>query len=497
MRRFTLCLIVLFASNAAADDVANPLAALQMVVQEITEQSSPAIVSIARVVPSAEVPLPGDFDPFDSLENSPGNRSDGPVADGFGSGIILRVEDSRRLYVLTNHHVITGRLGRSEATDDKLFVRTVGGFTLPATVFAFDPRSDLGVLVADLNELTAETLKISPLSFGDGDNLQRGQFVIALGNPAAIVRDGTCSVQWGMISNLSRRPAPVPDQDLINSNATIHQMGNLLQLDMRLPVGMSGGAILNLKGELVGLTTALPSLQDDATPAGLAIPMTSGIRRIIETLLKGEEVEYGFLGIDPDNSAADELRLARPFLKQSRCARVSRMARKSPAAAAGLREGDLVYKVNEQLVTDQGDLVRIVGLLGPEANAELYVYRPATRQFVTLSVSLGKWPMYNDERLITSHQRHPDWRGLQVDYPTGRFRYLPDAFLSTYPSGVTITGVAGNSPAAAAGLRVGQTIDQIAGQEVGTPAEFHRVVQELKGTVTLSVSGQSAIIAEP
>lgn len=469
--------------TATADDV-DPALALQRRVVRVTAQVEPAMVSIVRVIASAESPLPADFDPFRPLRL----EESGPVADGFGSGVILKVEGSTRLLILTNHHVVTSRAGRDEAQTDRLYVRTIGGHTLPATLRAFDPRSDLAVLEAELTAVTADVLKIIPPQIGSGEDLHKGDFVLALGNPWSLARDGSCSVAAGMVGNRARRPLEKPDQDRIDSAATIHELGTLLQLDMRLPLGMSGGALVNLQGELVGLTTSLAALQGDPTAAGFAIPMTPGIRRIVESLLKGEEVEYGFLGVDPDDGYPEDLRPARPFITQATAARVGRVALKSPAALAGLEEGDQVYAVGEVSIRRGSDLVREIGLLGPGAVAVLKVFRPRNRQMLTLEVALGKWPVYDDRRLVVTHPQYPSWRGLRVDYPTGRFRYLPDSFLSVFPEGVVITDVVADSPAALAQLKPGMTIRQVAGEPVKSPAAFYAAVAASKEAVSIQLA---------
>ena len=124
--------------------------------------------------------------------------------------------------------------------------------------------------------------------------------VLSLGNPYAIARDGSASVSWGMIGNISRRPAPVRQRDLGPPEAkTIHQYGTLLQVDTRMELGTSGGALVDLRGKLVGITTSLAALEGYEKSVGFAIPIDSFSRRVIETLCRGYEVEYGFLGLTP------------------------------------------------------------------------------------------------------------------------------------------------------------------------------------------------------
>ncbi|MCA9079593.1 MAG: trypsin-like peptidase domain-containing protein [Planctomycetaceae bacterium] len=466
---------------------------LQQQIVAVTAQAEAALVSIARVVPSREVPFPADYDPFVPADAESG----GFVVDGFGSGVILKVEESSRLLILTNHHVVTGRVGVPDAEADRIYIRTVGGHTLLATLHAYDPRSDLAVLTADLKEVNAEVLKIVPPKLGDGDAIQKGQMLLVLGNSLGLARDGSCSVAWGLASGFQRRPGAREDRSPIESGKTIHELGTLLQLDLRISPGMSGGAVLNLEGELVGLTTSLADLLGDPAASGFAIPTTAGIRRVIETLLRGEEVEYGFLGIDPDRGYPEDLRPARPFVTQGTAARVGRVAHNSPAFRAGLLEGDQVYAVGERTILDPDALIREIGLLGPAAVATLRVFRPRTRKFLTIEVTLGKWPVYDDRQIVATGLRQEPWRGVQVDYATGRFRYLPDSFLSVYPQGVVVTRVEPGSPAALAGLRVGTAITRVAGAEVNSPFEFAQRTRALVDEVEVQLRTDERLMIPP
>ena len=159
--------------------------------------------------------------------------------------------------------------------------------------------------------------------------------MLSLGNPYAIARDGSASASWGMISNVSRRPAPARQHDLGTPEAkTIHQFGTLLQVDTRMELGTSGGALVNLRGELIGVTTSLAALEGYEQSVGFAIPIDSFSRRVIETLCRGYEVEYGFLGLTPIPVLPDQLRRDGRF-KQLSAVRVEQVIPNSPAAIAG------------------------------------------------------------------------------------------------------------------------------------------------------------------
>src|SRR5207253_7102267 len=123
-----------------------------------------------------------------------------------------------------------------------------------ATVKAADPWFDLALL-------KVEGAGLKPISFGDGHSVKKGAFVIALGNPYAIARDGKPSASWGIISNLQRQaPPPRTATRASDGRETLHHYGTLIQTDARLELGTSGGALVNLKGEMIGLTTSLAAL---------------------------------------------------------------------------------------------------------------------------------------------------------------------------------------------------------------------------------------------
>ncbi|REJ94872.1 MAG: PDZ domain-containing protein, partial [Planctomycetota bacterium] len=136
---------------------------------------------------------------------------------------------------------------------------------------------------------------------------------------------------------------------------------------------------------------------------------------------------------------------------------------------------------------DDIDLMRQIGLLGPDAEAELTVWREREEAIVQLRARLGKWPVYDDTKLVITATRYPEWRGMQVDYPTARKKYMPSDPLSVYRRAVVVTSVAEGSPADEAGLRVGDFIEAVQGAHVERPAEFHAASADEAGPLTLKL----------
>jgi serine protease Do len=161
----------------------------------------------------------------------------------------------------------------------------------------------------------------------------------------------------------------------------------------------------------------------------------------------------------------------------------------SPADQAGLQAGDLITSVNGVEVRSDDDLVREIGLLGPEATATIAVMRPRGGGLTRASVDvrLGKWPVYDDTAILATAKRYEPWRGMEMDYPTARRRYLTTQLFERYPQAVVVTSVAPGSPAAVAGLQEGLFISQVNGVPTPTPAEFIAATRDLSGPVAIQL----------
>ncbi|NOX53440.1 MAG: PDZ domain-containing protein [Planctomycetes bacterium] len=464
---------------------------LQKAVIRAIERAEPSVVAVARVyVPPARV-LGRPLDGFGGLVRSQDLNSPDFVPNEFGSGVALKAPDGNgELLILTNYHVVVHRgRGVSAGRADRILVRWSGSPYVTAKIVAADRRSDLAVLRPELSQAGTAAGRLKPAVLGDASALKKGQFVIVLGNPYALARDGSPSASWGLISNIRRFPAPTRSQSFPYApfRDTFERLGLILQIDVRLPLGTSGGALLNLKGELIGLTTSLAALEGYDKTSGYAIPLTPSVRRIIESLMRGQEPEYGFLGIEPGDGRIDaRIAAADPAFASTGilAVRVVRVLPNSPAARAGLATGDLILTVNGRPVHGKYDLMREVGLLEPNSIARLRVWRRLQQTLLTLPVKLGKWPLYDDRDVIVTQPRYALWRGLRVDYPTARRRFLlgPD---TRYPDAVVVTRVEKTSPAERAGLHEGDFITHVDDVPVRTPRDFYDVVTRVMGPARL------------
>ncbi len=477
------------------------LAAARAVEQQFVDviaRCEGAVVSIVRLGhPSGDERRPLRLPQRGRVNDRAIDLSSAPVT--FGSGVIIAAEaDGDDRFVLTNDHVL--RLA-GEATSanlrDPIDVQLSNHRSVRALVVASDPRSDLAVLKLNLSGTGIDPADVVPLPLGDATNARKGQLVLALGNPYAIARDGAASASWGIISNISR-PAPKQDNDQAPGNgagATIHEYGTLLHVDTRLDVGTSGGALVDLEGNLIGLTTSLAALQGYEKSVGYAIPVDDAMQRVIESLLKGYEVEYGFLGIHTEDVSPGEMQLPGGRMSAARAMFVSSG---SPAARGGLRNRDVILSINDQPVFAANDLMREIGLLGPGASARLEVWRPREGRRARADVTLGKWPVVDDSQIVATKDRYPTWRGLRVDYPTGRRRFLTSDVMEEYHHAVLILSITEESSAEAGGLRPGDFVRAVGSVSVETPQQFHDAVAALSGPVTLTrLDGTQIELADP
>lgn len=439
------------------------VAALEQAMVSAIENAQRSVVSIARVNlrgDDANRDLRADvFQPFNQpVIATPHDPTDPDfVPNEFATGVVV----DRSGLILTNYHVID--------RDSAHFVTTVDRKVFQTKIKAADPRSDLAILqIVDAVPGT----EFVPIKFGDAKRLKKGQIVISLGNPYAIARDGQASASWGIVSNLSRKA--VPRASSIEEESTLHQYGTLIQTDAKLNLGTSGGALVNLKGEMVGLTTALAATSGYEQAAGYAIPVDATFLRIIQTLKTGRDVTYGFLGVAPKNLAASEV------LKGKQGMRIERVNEGTPAKRAGLRLDDVITHVNGEPIFDADGLRLEVGKLPAASVATLTVERGG--QTFVERVTLAK---YRVRGKAIATVREPDWRGMRVDFPSAVL--LPQVLDETYESAVAVSEVAEDSPAYKAGLRVGMLITYVGNTAVDNPADFRREVAGQPGDVPLKI----------
>ncbi len=442
--------------------------ASEEVLADVIARCEKSVVAIARVRrdrPEEAVNFEIRPDPFGRRPIRPTDPEPTDpdfIPNEYGTGVVL----DRRGLILTAYHVL--------AENSDYYVTTHQRKVYRARIKAADPRSDLAVLAIDAADLV-------PIVLGDADRLRKGHWVIALGNPYAIARDGQASASWGMVSNLARKAPPEPSGPTASGKRTLHHFGTLIQTDAKLNLGTSGGPLLDRRGEMVGLTVAVAALSGLDESAGYAIPIDATFRRVIDTLRQGREVEYGFLGLQPDNLAAAET------LAGKKGIRVARIVPGTPAEKYGMKLGDLVTAVDGYPIREADAFVLAVGRLPVDSLVRLSVLRDDRSR--TVDVQLAKFPVVG-WRVVTS--RPAPWRGMRVEYPTAMVDSDPGARggMGFFDDGVIIAEVEENSPAWQAGLRPKMRVDRVDRTTVRTPREFRRAVEGQSGPVRLYLAAE-------
>ncbi len=383
------------------------------------------------------------------------------IPESFGSGIVV---DGKGL-ILTNYHVV------QDAT--KVFVRLPGGKGSYADIWAADPRSDLAVLKVQNEGI----LPLTPIPMGNADTVRRGQQVIALANPySAGQHDGHPSVSVGVISNLRRR---VPGrQPMTETNANpLYQFGILMQTDARIALGSSGGALLNMEGECIGITSSLAALAGSDAPGGFALPVNAGVRKIIDVLKKGEEVEYGYLGVSlqehqfaQEGAAIGEAQFGAPAQRE-----------------ADLQPRDVIVAIGQYPVRDTQDLFLSLGLFLAGERTTLGIRRAETGKIQKVNVTLVKYDVNDNlgKRIASSLGNRPYVGGLRVDY-TSLLAQRARPLGSVLP-GVLVVEVQKDSKAERLNILTNDIITHVAGVPVSTPAAFYEQLARQAGPTELTI----------
>jgi serine protease Do len=467
------------------EETFDPLAvalALQERFAQVVSEAEPSVVSIIRLkgrelAGTTELGGPGDPRVI-VLQRWPGRDPTDPsyIPTDYGSGVVLTSDG----LILTASHVV------EEAAE--LYVRLQDGALYKGRLWAADPRSDLAVV-----KIEASGLK--PIRMGDASTVRKGHMVLALGNPFATARDGRATASWGIVANVRRKLPPPPA--LTEEPMMLHHYGTLLQTDCRLDIGTSGGALLNLHGEMIGLITALPALHGYDQPAGFAIPIDGLMKPIVQRLTEGREVEYGFLGIRLADLSRYDPRVSglEPPVGVREGVLVEDCYPACPAYLAGLRPGDVVTEIDGKPIRTSEELIVEVGTRLAGSQVVLTVVRQGKTQKVP--VELGKYPV---GRAAVAVNKPPSWRGLRVDWVSVVLRDLPtarDRLQAVAQGAVVVREVEPGSPAARAGLREGMLITAVGKRPVRSPLEFRQEVDRWEGPVELTLETGTTVVVAP
>ncbi len=409
------------------EEPAPELLSTQRAFIEVSQKVTPAVVNISATRTARAHELGPRFeeffgnlfkDPRESPRPKPEERS-------LGSGFIL-TEDG---YILTNEHVVKG--------GGDIRVRLSDQSSYEARVVGVDERTDVAVLKIEAKE------SLPTVVLGDSDQLQVGQWALAIGNPFGL--DRTLTV--GVISATGR------------SNIGIEEYEDFIQTDASINPGNSGGPLLNIYGEVVGINTAIVA---SGQGIGFAIPVNLA-RLIADQLIETGTVTRGWLGVGIQPVTRD---LAESFgLDRTSGALVNRVMENTPAAEAGLRRGDIILSFNGRQINGVGELQLLVASARAGSDIELEVLRDGKRR--TLSVTLAAREGMQQAKKAAEPERpvSEQWLGLSVEpFPQG--------------AGVRVKEVERGSIAAAAGVRSGDLILSLNQQDVGDLSSWREAVKK-------------------
>ncbi len=327
------------------------------------ERSMPAVVNISTTTNIQVNDNPLMQDPFfRQFYNAPNMPKQQQQKNSLGSGVII---DKNKGLVLTNNHVIDKA--------DKIMVTLNDGRQLNAELVGADSEADVAVVQIPADNLTE-------LPIADSSQLKVGDFVVAVGNPFGLGQ----TVTSGIVSALGR------------SGLGIEGYEDFIQTDASINPGNSGGALVNLRGEFIGMNTAILAPTGGNVGIGFAIPSNMALA-IKDSLVKHGEVRRGLLGVTTQDLTPE---LVNAFnLENKHGAVISRIESNSPAAKAGLEAGDIIIAANGKAVKDSHDIRNIVGLLQIGDDVVIDYYHGNDKKQVTATIGKPERPQVLGEKL--------------------------------------------------------------------------------------------------
>ncbi|HEV2447184.1 MAG TPA: DegQ family serine endoprotease [Candidatus Sulfopaludibacter sp.] len=368
---------------------------------------------------------------------------------GLGSGVIV----SPNGYILTNNHVVDGANTVTVTLNNRREYK--------ARVVGADPKTDIAVVKIDASDLPSITI-------GDSDKAQVGDYVLAVGDPFGVGQ----TVTMGIVSATGR------------GNLGIEDYEDFIQTDAPINPGNSGGALVNDRGDLIGINTAILANGSEGNQGiGFAVPI-SVARNVMDQIIRNGKVTRAYLGV-----MAQEVTpaIARAFHEQDvRGALVGDVTPDSPASRAGLQKGDIIMDIDGRPVQDSSQLRMHISLMQPGTTVSVKVLRDGAER--TFNVKLAEMPTQQAKAETPNSNPESNMQGISVeDVNTRTARQLG---LPASTTGVVVTGIDPNSAAADSGLQRGDVIQEVNRQPVRNTADFDRAIRNSKDQALLLVNRQ-------
>ena len=430
--------------SAASPSVTGPTSYLPSFA-DLAEKVLPAVVSIdAQTIEKDDPRRQMQGNPFEFFfgpqgpQRSPGGDDGRPQefrSDAGGSGFVISADG----YIVTNNHVIEGSTKIRVRLDDRLYDAEIKGA---------DPATDLALLKID----AGKSLPYLPL--GDSDKLRVGDYVMAIGNP--LLLDHTVTV--GVVSAKGRSIGLTQDVSF----------ENFIQTDAAINRGNSGGPLVNLSGEVVGIATAM---NWGAENIGFAVPVST-LKTVLPQLKENGKVSRGYLGINIQNLDYDR---AQAFgLDDTDGALVTSVTDDSPAKSAGIEHGDIVVAVDGRKVKSTRDLIDYVSSQPPGKTVQLDLLRNG--KSLQRGVKLGERESTGSEETETGQEHGHGLSWLGLDYQTLTPNLRQNFGLPSDVSGVVVRQVAPTSPLYDEGVAPGDLVTEVNGHAVRDSDAFESAV---------------------
>ena len=428
---------------------------------DLAEKSMPSVVNIAatRVVETrAQSPFPFQFPPgspfedffkeFNQQQGAPQKRK----STALGSGFVIS-EDG---IVVTNNHVIQGAEG--------ILVKFTDGKEYEAKLVGTDPVSDIAVLKIQSKN------KFKPVQLGNSDQARVGEWVLAIGNPFGL--GGT--VTSGIIS-------------AINRDINMGRYDNFIQTDASINQGNSGGPLFNMKGEVIGINTAIFSQSGGSVGIGFAIPANFA-KNVIEQLRKYGETKRGWLGVriqDVTKEISDSLGMKEPM-----GALVADLNEKGPAKKAGIKEGDVIIEFNGIKIDTMRKLPKVVGEAPVGKEATLKIWRD--KKIIEKSLVLGRLEDTDEFKQKSAPSKIEKKDDILLKNLGAKVRNVNDQDvqarkLPTGKNGVIIMEIDENGPLAESTVQIGDVIVALQNNKILNASDFSNKIKKLISSGTKSL----------
>ena len=368
---------------------------------------------------------------------------------GLGSGVVMTQDG----YIVTNNHVVDG------ATDVTVTLADKREFK--AKVIGTDPKSDIAVIKIDAANL-------SPITIADSSKVQVGDYALAVGDPFGVGQ----TVTMGIVSATGR------------SHLGIEAYEDFIQTDAPINPGNSGGALINDRGELIGINTAIIAHGSEGNQGiGFAIPANMA-RNVMQQIVEHGKVTRAYLGIVPQDVTPD---IAKQFgEKEARGALVADVSAGSPAQKSGLERGDIILDVNGKPVSDSNELRMTISMMAPDSDAKLKVLRNGSEREIAVKLDTMPTEQASKSEDKSDGSANSALSGVSVDNLDAQS--ASDLGLSPNTKGVVVTNVDPSSEAAEAGLRRGDVIQEVNRQPVKNTSDFERAMRSSKDKPLLLVN---------